>query len=200
MKEKTQLIQNYSYQLMDSDEFFLIFAEYRPKVFANTFTLRARDYAYSQAEIEKLDALPNLKPHLIANHFVIYKNDEVVGWSTGTQESNNAYAMIKTGVLAEHQNKGIYTALLPIIINTVREQGFQTITSAHNASNNQVIIPKLKAGFVISGLELHDGFGTLVKLSYFMNAKRMQVMHMRSGLKKPSREILAKLEYGLTFD
>lgn len=200
MNERTHLIQDYSYQLMESDEFFPLFAENRPKVFADTFTLRARDYAYSQVEMDKLDALPKAKDGLIANHFVLYKEDAVIGWSTGMQESSHAYAMINTGVLEEHQNKGIYTALLAVIIQTLREQGFQTITSAHNATNNQVIIPKLKAGFVISGLELHDGFGTLVKLSYFMNAKRMQVMHMRSGLKKPSREILAKLEYGLTSD
>jgi len=200
MNKRTHLIQDYSFQLMDSDEFFPIFAEYRPKVFADTFTLRARDYAYSQAEIDKLDALAIPKAGLIANHFVIYQEDAVVGWSMGTQESNHAYAMINTGILVEHQNKGIYTALLPVILQTLREQGFQTITSAHNATNNQVIIPKLKAGFVISGLELHDGFGTLVKLSYFMNSKRMQVMHMRSGLRKPSSEILAKLEYGLSSD
>jgi len=200
MNERTHLIQDYSYQLMESDEFFPIFAEYRPIVFANTFTIRAKDYAYSQVEIDKLETLPKVNTDLIANHFVLYKENRVIGWSTGMQESNHAYRMINTGVLAEHQNKGIYTALLPVIIKTLREQGVQTITSAHNATNNQVIIPKLKAGFVISGLELHDGFGTLVKLSYVMNAKRMQLMHMRSGLRRPSREMLAKLEYGLSSD
>ena len=98
--------------------------------------------------------------------------------------------MLNTGILKEHQGKGIYSALLPVIIERVRSQGFQTIKSRHNATNNQVIIPKLKAGFVITGLELSDGFGTLVTLTYFMNEKRREVMDMRSGLKKPNEWML----------
>ena len=184
--KKLPLIDNYTYALLEHADFLPLFRQHRPKVFADTFTLRARDYAFSEGELEKLESLQANTGNPLGNHFVVYQGNDFVGWSTGWQETDSAYAMLNTGVLKEHQGKGIYSALLPIIIERVRSQGFQTIKSRHNATNNQVIIPKLKAGFVITGLELSDGFGTLVTLTYFMNEKRREVMDMRSGLKKPS--------------
>lgn len=197
MKKRTHLIRGYSYQLLDWDEFLPLYKEYRPKVFSGTFMLRARDYAYSQQELEALEPLANNMGSPVYNHFAVYKDDEFVAWSTGTQETASSYSMINSGVLPEHQGKGIYSALLPVIVKRVKSQGFQLITSRHNATNNQVIIPKLKAGFVISGLELSDGFGTLAKLSYFMNETRRQVMDMRSGLAKPTKETLELIGYSV---
>ena len=67
------------------------------------------------------------------------------------------------------------------------------ISSKHSATNNRVIIPKLKAGFVISGLEISDRYGTLVRLEYFTNPKRRELMDFRSGQALPDlglRELL----------
>ena len=188
--EKFPLIAGYTYILLEHDDFLPLFKEYRPKVFEGTFALRARDYAYSQEEVEKLESLRANAGTPLGNHFAVYQGNAFVGWSTGWQETESAYGMFNTGVLPEHQGRGIYTALLQVVIERVRTQGFQVITSRHNATNNQVIVPKLKAGFVITGLELSDGFGTLVKLSYFVNDKRREVLDMRSGLTKPSKWML----------
>ena len=56
-------------------------------------------------------------------------------------------------------------------------------------TNNAVIIPKLKAGFVISGFEVSDRFGTLVQLSYYFNPLRRKMMDVRVGQRKPDEEI-----------
>ena len=119
----------------------------------------------------------------------IFRGDEVVGWSFGVQQSREHYYMINTGILPEHQGKGIYTALLPIVIARLTAQGFQLITSRHVATNNRVIIPKLRAGFVISGLEVSDHFGTLVLLSYYTNPRRRALYDVRVGQSRPEGDL-----------
>ena len=191
--EKIPLIAGYSYMLLEHTDFLPLFKEHRHEVFGDTFTLRARDYAYSSEELDRLESLKENLGQPLGNHFAIYQNDKFVGWSTGWQATHSAYNMLNTGILKEHQDKGIYSALLKVIIDKVRSQGFQTIVSRHNATNNRVIVPKLKAGFVITGMELSDGFGTLVTLSYFMNEKRKEAIDMRSGLRKPGKEMLEQI-------
>jgi hypothetical protein len=67
--------------------------------------------------------------------------------------------------------------------------GFQLIYSRHCATNNQVIIPKLKRGFVISKMEIDDVFGVLVHLHFHVNETRRLIMDYRSGQKKPNDQI-----------
>ena len=75
------------------------------------------------------------------------------------------------------------------VINRVKNYGYQKILSRHVITNNSIIIPKLKAGFIISALELSDRFGTLVHLSYFFNETRQEVMKFRAGDLKPDEKL-----------
>jgi hypothetical protein len=75
------------------------------------------------------------------------------------------------------------------VLERVKAQGFQIVLSRHTTTNNSVIIPKLKAGFVITALEVSDRFGTLVHLSYFFNETRKRIMEFRSGDLKPDQKI-----------
>ncbi|MBK6772549.1 MAG: hypothetical protein IPG78_10565 [Ignavibacteria bacterium] len=50
----------------------------------------------------------------------------------------------KTAIFKQHQNKGIYKSLLPKVLDILKEKGFQKVYSRHSATNNQIIIPKLK--------------------------------------------------------
>ena len=63
----------------------------------------------------------------------------------------------------------------------VKDLGFQEITSRHSVDNNSVIIPKLKVGFTISGMEISDMWGTLVNLTYYFNETRRKVLSYRTG-------------------
>jgi hypothetical protein len=67
--------------------------------------------------------------------------------------------------------------------------GFHIVYSRHAATHNQVLVPKLKAGFVITGVELSDVFGVLVHLSYFFNPIRRKVLDVRAGHARPDAEV-----------
>jgi GNAT superfamily N-acetyltransferase len=97
--------------------------------------------------------------------------------------------MGNTGILKAHQGRGIYTSLLPHIIQILRQKGFQLISSKHHASNNRVLIPKLKAGFQITGMEIDDRYGIFVVLSYYLSERRLQFYHFRTGFQRPNEEI-----------
>jgi hypothetical protein len=119
----------------------------------------------------------------------IYHNQEFIGWSFGRQESEEKYYMVNTGILPQHQWKGIYSALLPWILSVLQREGFQIVYSRHVATNNQVLVPKLKAGFVITGIEVSDVFGVLLHLSYFFKPLRRKVLDVRVGQARPDAEI-----------
>ena len=119
----------------------------------------------------------------------VFFNGEFAGWSIGHQESAEAYYMRNSAILPEHRRKGLYSALLVESISRISEKGFQRIYSRHSATNNEVIIPKLKAGFLISALEVTDVFGVLVHLTYFPRALRKKLMIYRVGDIKPDDEI-----------
>ena len=171
----------YSYRELSAEEFRPIFERLRPRVFAQQFTFRSRE-AMSAAEVEAMTALrKRMGEELFFLRLGIFLGDEVVGWHIGHQEDAERFYMTNTGILEPHRGKGLYTALLPLILERLKTEGFQVIYSRHNATNNAVIVPKLKAGFVISALEMNDRFGTLVHLSYFTNPLRRRMMGVRSG-------------------
>lgn len=146
-------------------------------------------YAYSQAEQHALDTLGKNLTARYRLGFGIFREKTFVGWHLGQQTSRDTFEMSSTGILLEHQRRGLYTVLLPIILETLKKEGFQIVFSRHNLTNNAVIIPKLKAGFVISGFEVDDRFGTLVQLSYFFSPLRRKVIDVRVGQRAPDDEI-----------
>ena len=97
--------------------------------------------------------------------------------------------MINTGISPAHQNKGIYKHLLPKILDILRNKGFQKVYSRHKATNNQIIIPKLREGFVITNFEISEKFGVLIHLTYFFNNKRRNLMEYRVGQIRPDKEL-----------
>ncbi len=185
-----RLTDEYEYEVVDTSALENVFGSMRPQVFAATFALNFREFALSLSEHEAIRSLGGNLGNPFQANFLVYYRDACVGWSFGRQETAERYYMINTGILPDHQNRGIYSALLPVIVKRVLDEGFQVIYSRHTATNNHVIVPKLKAGFIISGLELSDTFGTLVHLSYFANNVRRQAMDMRSGQALPSAAIL----------
>lgn len=69
------------------------------------------------------------------------------------------------------------------MLEQCKTYGFQEIYSRHQPDNNAIIIPKLKAGFVITGLNISDVWGPLVHLTYFPNKIRQRVLSHRMGTK-----------------
>jgi RimJ/RimL family protein N-acetyltransferase len=115
----------------------------------------------------------------------VLKDDVLVGWCFGLQKDSDTFEMINSGIISDYRRQGLYSQCLDMMVNHVAELGFQKISSRHHPNNNAVLIPKLKKGFVITGMEMSDNFGMLVHLTYFLNQKRANVYDVRTGWKKP---------------
>lgn len=183
------LFGDYTYAPLSSQAFAPLFNRFRPAVFGQTLQYQPEE-VYSPEEVVSLRRLQQQ----LSNRYrlrlgVFHKEAGFVGWTVGWQRDGDVYYMANSGILPAHQNKGIYTHLLAVLLDIVRAEGFQIIESRHTASNNRVLIPKLKAGFVISGFEVSDQFGTLVWLRYFFNPTRRRMIDVRTGEQMPDAEL-----------
>ena len=97
--------------------------------------------------------------------------------------------MSNSAVLPEHRNKGIYKELLAGTLRITKEEGFQAVYSRHIAANSAVIVPKLKVGFVITGMEMLEWAELMVRMTYYHHPKRRQLYDFRVGMSGPTDEI-----------
>lgn len=194
--EPAPLIKGYTAVALPDDQFDDLSPEIRSQVFNDEVGLRLRDIL-SQEEKDNLRRLAEPLMALYRLNIGVYdEHGALVGTSFGVQAERDRYYMINTGILPAHQNRGIYTALLPHLLETLKAEGFQEVYSSHLATNNQVLIPKLKAGFIITGFRITDRFGVLVELSYFFNARRREAMDFRTGFRTPGPELAPHLDLG----
>ncbi len=178
-------------------------AEYRKlsaplakKIFADRSLIFHLQPYLSKAEQKKSELLgKRLSANIFRLVLAVFHRGKIVGWSAGYQMDRFSFYMMNSAVDPKHRRQGIYSLLLKQTMERVLQEGFQEITSRHNSTNNNVIIPKLKAGFVIKSLEISDTFGALVHLSYFPNRTRREVMDFRSGEKRLSPRLKKKLNF-----
>ena len=164
-----------------------LFERYFGVVFADTWHLGAH-YAHSDTEQAALGTLAQNLAGRYTLGFGLFQGDTFVGWHLGQQVmAGKVFEMTSTGVLPEHRRRGLYSALIPVVLETVQKEGFQIVYSRHNLTNNAVIVPKLRAGFIISGFEVDDRYGTLVQLSYFFNPLRRKMLDVRRRSERPRR-------------
>ena len=182
------LFDSYSFKEVSIEEFTPFFKENRPKVFANHTTIRVEDWM-DDIEKQKVNVLSNLIKDRYQYFVLIYNGEETIGWHVGRQIEGDSYNMGNTGIFEQYQGLGIYTALLPKLLEVFKEKGFQKVTSRHHASNNAVLVPKLKAGFRISSFEIDERFGVLVHLSYIFNERRLNAYKYRTGELHPNEDI-----------
>jgi GNAT superfamily N-acetyltransferase len=190
---EVKLPAGYEIREMENAEFEPLWQKSAELVFADSQFFRFF-YFISEEEKSKYRDLAKFYKDVYSLRLGLFYKNEFVGWSCGDQHSAEAYYMRNSGILKEHRKKGLYTALLNATVKILTEKGFQRIFSRHNASNNEVIIPKLKFGFTITAMEISDVFGTLVHLTYFPNPLRRKVMIYRDGNLMPDEELKAALK------
>lgn len=125
----------------------------------------------------------------------IYHGKELIGWHHAHGQGERTVYMADTGLLPEHQGRGLYSRLLPAVLEVYREAGYALVQSHHRATNNRVIVPKLRAGFFLQGLNLYEG-GLNAALTLSLDGTYREAMHVRSGLKQAGGEVARRL--GLT--
>lgn len=190
---KMKLPPEYKFVELPNEEFQKLWSEWGEKIFQSNDTSMDFQKVLSEEERLQVKILHKNLSQLIRFNLCVFKGDEFCGWFTGDQYNNETFYMRNSAILPDHRRKGLYTALMYEVLERVEKMGFQIVLSRHITTNNSIIIPKLKAGFVITSLEVSDRFGTLVHLSYFFNEKRRRVMQFRSGDLRPDSELKAAL-------
>lgn len=156
MKEK--LPPGYRFVELPNTEFEKLWSEWGKKIFSSNDTSMDFHKVLSEEERQKLNGLRKNLNQLIHFNICIFKDDEFCGWFTGDQYNSETFYMRNSAILPGHRRKGLYTALMYEVLGRVEKMGFQVVLSRHTTTNNEIIIPKLKAGFVITSLEVSDRF------------------------------------------
>jgi ribosomal protein S18 acetylase RimI-like enzyme len=143
----------------------------------------------AQEEREKHERLKDATKSLKRLRIGVYFKNQLIAFTFAFQSEGSNLHMAMSCVHPEHQRQGIYTELLRAVLEYSKSEGFQTVDSYHRATNNPVIIAKLRSGFVINGFTLSDIMGCLVRTTYFHNTERRKLMDIRSGLVRPQGPI-----------
>jgi RimJ/RimL family protein N-acetyltransferase len=182
--ESIQLFDSYYFREATKEEFEPFFREKRPVVFADSVSFPLGNWLTDDDKAKQKILFDLIKSRYSLRVFIM-KEKEIIGWHVGRQIDEDQYHMSNTGIFNEYQGKGIYSAFLPKLLDIFKEKGFQKIVSRHHASNNSVLVPKLKAGFVITGFEIDERFGIFVLLSYIYNEQRSKAYKFRTGAIRP---------------
>lgn len=184
-----QIQDNYEIRSMARGEFEPLHQKYTKKILDDeTQTFRFRE-SLSDDERAKLKKLTANMGELFELRLGVFHKSEFVGWHFGRQDSYTSFYMQSSGILGPHRRNGLYSELVKRVLQITTDLGFQDVWSRHNATNNAVIIPKLKQGFLITALEVTDLFGTLAHLHYYPKEVRRKMMDYRVGQIKPDAEI-----------
>ena len=134
---------------------------------------------------ETINPLYNRYDLLHSDNILFYnQSNQPIGWMFGETEDAETFYMRNTGILEEYQNKGIYTSFLKQYLQYLKEIGYERVTSHHSGTNKAVLIPKLKLGFEICGMELHEVFGPNLKMVYIFHRDRKAIYYRKYGHKK----------------
>lgn len=169
-----------SFNFVNREEFMPIFRELRPTVFAKNNDVDYSTY-WSEEEHAKFKDLQDICKTEVRSYLLCKDEEKIIGWCFGFQKDAEEFYMVNSAVIPEYRNLGIYKKLLSMIIEKAKFEGFQIVSSIHHASNNAILIPKLKVGFKIIGMKLHARFGTLLELHYYTNNKVSQLLDYRTG-------------------
>jgi GNAT superfamily N-acetyltransferase len=180
-----------SYRWVDKKTFDVVYKTIDKKVFdlGNYFaditpTLTARE---SKGRTRAFDAAPQLC-------LVAYDGDKPVGYSQSLINHSGDLFMRLSGVLKSYRRKGIYDAMLKRVVARAKKEGCVRIISNHLATNNPIIIAKLRADFVIIGLQQSPDAGLLVQLVHHTNPAVDKLYRFRVGAAKLDKKLAKRLK------
>lgn len=114
--------------------------------------------------------------------FGLYHGDEAIGWHSGYSIDPETFYMQNSAVIESYQKQGLYGKMLGAVLEKLKDEGFQVVTSLHHPNNPGVVIPKLKQGFVITATQFHERFRFLIEMKYFFNEDRRRAYSKEIGL------------------
>ena len=172
--------------------FFDFFNKNRSKVFGNTNEYNI-NLLLTNEEFEKMRLNTEMYEKRKGYYLLAKYQDEIIGWSFGVQRSHEDVYMVNSAVFEAYRRRGFYTQMLEAAVAKCKEMGFLQIYSNHRFNNAQVLIPKMKIGFIISGFTVSPAFGSLVQMSYYTNEEVKKAFLNRLGYEPLSPEMKEKL-------
>jgi ribosomal protein S18 acetylase RimI-like enzyme len=183
IQDQASFTDKLNFTFVTPEEFFPVFRKLRPTVFFENNDINYSTY-WSEEEREKNKLLRSHFKVQVESFLLCKDGENVVAWSFGFQKDAEEFYMVNSAVIPEYRNLGVYKKLLSMMIEKAKADGFQIISSCHHASNNAILIPKLKFGFKIVGMKLNVRFGTLIELNYYINEKVNKILDYSSGFSK----------------
>lgn len=107
--------------------------------------------------------------------------DDLAAWCFCLATRIDTLHMASSAVLEPHRRRGLYTAMANAVIGLARDAGYNALSSHHVATNNSILIAKLKLDFHILGVELDARNGVLISMEYPLSEARRAVLRARSG-------------------
>jgi hypothetical protein len=123
---------------------------------------------YSAERRAGLDDLDALLTGALTHRVLLWQDGAPIGAFWGQHESWGRYYMVNTIMRPDFRGRGVYRAFLGNVERAVAAAGFRELYSRHRADNNAVIVPKLKAGWVIAAFEVALKFGLMVHLRKYL--------------------------------
>jgi ribosomal protein S18 acetylase RimI-like enzyme len=162
------------------------FTEAAERIFGDAARKVLMEAHVGSKEMQRIAALRKSLPPPPRLRIGAFDGDRLVGWTSGWHEPGGVFYVTNSAVLPEYRRQGIYTRLARAITEEAALRGCHSVYSKHIATNNAVLIAKLRLGFVITGMEFSEELGLLVRLSYAVSPGRSRLFAERtSPLKAP---------------
>jgi ribosomal protein S18 acetylase RimI-like enzyme len=109
-----------------------------------------------------------------------FRGETLIGWTYARPSATRQLNMINSGVASAERRTGLYSRLVGMVIEHAAARGYAAVASRHAATNNGVIIAKLKLGFFVSGFEYSEVYGPVVCLTYLVGELRRTLFQTRA--------------------
>lgn len=107
--------------------------------------------------------------HIFLGAFV---NNQIVGWLYGYGATPSCFYISNALIFPKFRKRGYYSALLDKALQIAKKLGYETVTNHQYPTDSAFVAKKLDAGFYITGCEVNDVFGTMLRMTYFISPKR----------------------------
>lgn len=115
-----------------------------------------------------------------------YDQRKPIGWFYGYMEDEESFFIDTIGLLRQYRNKGIYRTFLGQVMPFLAAVGIERLATTHHPNNRAVMIPELKMGFDIVGLEIHESHGAMVKMVCHLHQDRRRAFEHGFSMERSS--------------
>jgi GNAT superfamily N-acetyltransferase len=112
-----------------------------------------------------------------------------LGYCLMREDEASCLRLLNTGIHAHARGLGLYRAWIDAVSQWARALGFAELRSRHRADHNALLIPKLRAGFRICGMQVDPRFGVLAELHLPFSADGQDLLAWRMGSRPEDERI-----------